>query len=262
MLNHDYLHFLCTPINNDRTGHILPTSQCALQVQLNTLADYCKTYNMVINTGKTKVMMFNPSRFYDGMPKLTLPDMGGDYLELVESFKLLGVIIRSDMKWCDNTDYICQKGYSRLWMLRRLKGLGATTKELLDVYHKQVRSVLEMAVPVWHPAITQQETKQVERIQKCALYIILGNNYTSYKDALKLLEIDSLQNRRSKICEKFAKNCLKSQRYSTWFQSNQFTQPTHNTRSKKSQLKSVSTRTQRYKNSSIPYLTELLNKRK
>ena len=147
-------------------------------------------------------------------------------------------------------------------MLRRLKGLGATTKELLDVYHKQVRSVLEMAVPVWHPAITQQEAKQVERIQKCALYIILGNNYTSYNDALELIEIDSLQNRRSKICEKFAKNCLKSQRYSTWFQSNQFTQPTHNTRSEKSQLKSVSTRTQRYKNSSIPYLTELLNKMK
>ena len=133
---------------HDRTGHVLPTSQCALQVQLHNLAEYCKTYNMVINAGKTKVMMFNPSRTYDGTPKLTLPDMGDNYLEVVETFKLVGVIIRSDMKWCDNTDYICKKGYSRLWMIRRLKGLGADTKELLDVYQKQVRSVLEMAVPV------------------------------------------------------------------------------------------------------------------
>ena len=82
------------------------------------------------------------------------------------------------MKWSDNTDYICQKGYERLWMLRRLKGLGASEAEMLDVYHKQVRSVLELAVPVWQPAITQQETKQIERVQRCALYIILGDDYT------------------------------------------------------------------------------------
>ena len=116
-----------------------------------------------------------------------------------------------------------------------------------------------MAVPVWHPAITQQERKQIERIQKCALYIILGSNYTCYSDALDLLEVDSLQNRRSKICEKFAKKCLNSQRYSRWFQPMQNTQPTHNTRSGKRKLRSVSTITLRFKNSAIPYLTELLN---
>ena len=50
------------------------------------------------------------------------------------------------MKWYDNTDYICQKGYSRIWMLRRLVGLGASIAELADVYEKQVRTVLELAV--------------------------------------------------------------------------------------------------------------------
>ena len=59
------------------------------------------------------------------------------------------------MKWYDNTNYICQKGYERLWMLRRLKVLGAIEAELLDVYHKQVRSVLVLGVPVWQPALTQ-----------------------------------------------------------------------------------------------------------
>ena len=61
-------------------------------------------------------------------------------------YKLLKSL--SYMKWYDNSDYICQKGYSRLWMIRRLKGLGASEAELLDVYQKQVRSVLELAVPV------------------------------------------------------------------------------------------------------------------
>jgi hypothetical protein len=51
-------------------------------------------------------------------------------------------------------------------MLRRLKGLGASTNELLDVYQKQVRSVLVMAVPVWQPALTKQESRQIERVQR------------------------------------------------------------------------------------------------
>ena len=92
--------------------------------------------------------MFNTARIYDGTPKLTLSGMGGDHIDVVEKFKLLGVVIRSDLKWYDNTNYICQKGYARLWMLRRLKGLGADVLEMVDVYEKQVRSVMEMAVPV------------------------------------------------------------------------------------------------------------------
>ena len=185
--------------------------------------------------------------------------MGGEYLEVVESFKLLGVIIRSDLKWCDNTDIICHKGYSRLWMLRRLKGLGATTDVMLDVYQKQVRSVLEMAVPVSHPAITQEETKQIERVQKCAFYIIFGKEYISYKNALEMCEIETLEKRRTKICEKFAMKCFKSPRYSTWFHLNDNSETQHNTRSYKRPLKAVNSRTQRYKNSTVPFLTELLN---
>ena len=59
--------------------------------------------------------------------------------------------------------YRYMKGYKRLWVLRRLKILGASEKELLDVYQKQVRSVLELAVPVWQPALTTQEKKQIEK---------------------------------------------------------------------------------------------------
>jgi hypothetical protein len=153
------------------------------------------------------------------MPKLTLFDMGGDYLDVVESFKLLGVIIlRSDMRWYDNTEYVYQKGYARLWMLRRLKGLGASISEMLDVYEKQVRSVLELAVPVWQPALTQLEKSQIERVQRCALYIILGDDYISYDQALELLECDNLEERRVKLCDNFAKRHIKVRNIETGLQ--------------------------------------------
>ena len=74
---------------------------------------------------------------------------------IVESTKLLGVKITSDLKWYENTQYICSKGYARLWMLRRLKILGAETEELLDIYRQQVNSVMELAAPVWSPGLTK-----------------------------------------------------------------------------------------------------------
>ena len=224
---------------------------------------YAQTNEMQINEEKSKVMLFNTARLYDGMPKLTLSGVGDDYLEVVEKFKLLGVIIRSDMKWWDNTDYICKKGYERLWMLRRLKGLGASEAEMLDVYHKQVRSVLELAVPVWQPAITQQETRQIERVQRCALYIILGDDYTSYDDALDTLECDNLDVRRVKLCENFAKKAFKNPKYTNWFCIDDTVPQNTNTRSDATRiirhLKPVQTRTQRYERSPIPNVTKLLN---
>ena len=65
---------------------------------------------------------------------------------------------------------MCQKGYLRLWMIRRLKRLGASRTDMLDVFYKQIRCVLELAVAVWTPGLTQAESAQIERVQKCALH--------------------------------------------------------------------------------------------
>ena len=48
--------------------------------------------------------------------------------------KLLGVIITNDLKWDENTDFITKKAFSRLWLLRRLKKLGASNEALIDIY--------------------------------------------------------------------------------------------------------------------------------
>ena len=57
-------------------------------------------------------------------------------------------------------------------MLRRLKPLGASEEDLLDVYEKQIRSVLEFASPVWTSGLTNDEKNQIERVQKAAFSIL------------------------------------------------------------------------------------------
>ena len=83
--------------------------------------------------------------------------------------KLLGVVITSDMKFSRNTEYIVENGYKRIWMLRRLKILEATDDQLVDVYIKQVRNVLELAVPVWHSSLTVADKISIERVQKISI---------------------------------------------------------------------------------------------
>ena len=47
-------------------------------------------------------------------------------------------------------------------------------EELKDVFIKQIRSVLELAVAVCHSSITLSERADIERVQNSALHVILG----------------------------------------------------------------------------------------
>ena len=160
------------------------------------------------------------------------------------------------MSWVDNTEYIVTRCNKKLWILRRLKELGASQDDLLDIYNKQVRSILEFAVPVWHSSITQEERLDIERIQKSACNIILGDQYQSYTSALKSMCMDTLFNRRTKLCKKFARKSVKSSKFSNWFKVNKKISITRN---KQEKYCKVYSRTVRFDKSPLSYLTSILN---
>ena len=142
-------------------------------------------------------------------------------------------------------------------MLKRLQQYGARETDLLDVYSKQIRSVLEFAVPVWNGSITGGNILDIERIQKTALHIILGKKYKSYNSALKQSGLGKLADRRQKICLTFAKKAAKHEKFTSWFKANQKQTAT---RQAQPEYCNVYRRTDRFKKSPIPYLTDMLNK--
>ena len=137
------------------------------------------------------------------------------------------------------------KANKRLWIIRRLKFLGAQQEDLLDVYTKQVRSV-----------ITLDEQLDIERVQKCAAHVILGDGYVSYKEALKTLNIESLLSRRNKLCLKFAKKAESHEKFQHWFKTNV---PKPNTRQKQTKYCEVKAMHDRFQKSPLSYLTRILN---
>ena len=241
---------------HDRTGHTLKPEDSQVFKQLVNTNKYAEDNGMQINFKKTKMILFNPGTIRDFHPRFNL---SGHDIDLIEETKLLGVVIRSDLGWSSNTNYIVARANKKLWFLRRLKKLGASQDDLKDVFVKQIRSILEFAVPVWHNALVGEDRLQIERVQKSALRIILGDKYISYTSALKSIKLETLFKRRQKLCKTFALKCYRSKKFRTWFKPND---RQTSTRQVDRLLLNVHSRTRRYERSPISYITELLNRAK
>ena len=250
-----------TPVNEQslpapfraRTGHRFNISDSKVYNQILKTKEYADQNKMVINFKKTKLMVFNPCRNKDFLPELKVD---GQQIEVVEQTKLLGLIISSDLSWSRNTDYMVGRCNAKMWVIRRLKNLGASVNDLLEVYQKQIRNILEFGVPVWNSSINNEQISQIERIQKTALHIILDNNYVSYTNALKVSGLEKLSSRRSKLCLNFAKKSQKSTKFANWFIPSA---KTNSTRFKPPEFCPTYSRTKRFEKSPISHLIEILN---
>ena len=94
----------------------------------------------------------------------------------------------------------------------------------------------------------------------CFIHYTWGKIYPLY---LELLNCENLEVRRKKICEKFAKKSVKHPKFNHWFKKKDDTVQNVKQRKAKIQKKNkyhpVQYRTERYRDSPLPYLTELLN---
>ena len=98
----------------------------------------------------------------------------------------------------------------------------------------------------------------MERIQKAAVKIILGKDYSNYEQALNILKIDSLNQRRESMALKFAKNSLNDKNFSKLFPLRMTRHQMNVRNSEKFHVNHSNTK--RYKESAVPFLQELLNK--
>ena len=236
-----------------RLGQKLDPTKSQVYSQVSEIQRFARDNKMKLNLEKCKFMLFNPTTNFDFIPEL---EAEGKSIETVEKMKLLGLIITNDLKWRANTEQMVKKAYNRLWIIKRLKAHGASFEDLVDVYNKQIRSILEFGVPVWNPSLTKEDSCEIERVQKAFLHILLGNDYLDYENALRKTNLEKLKDRRVSLCRTFAKKSLKHPKHKHWFQPSK---GAPNTRSVKPTLREPLSRLARYKKSPIPYLTRLLN---
>ena len=102
----------------------------------------------------------------------------------------------SDLKWDkNNTKEIVKNAHKRMQLLNTAAGFTANVQDLKNIYLTYVRSILEHSAVVWHCSLSSKNRRDLERVQKAAVRVILRGKYTNYKQGLKYLRIDSLEKR-------------------------------------------------------------------
>ena len=122
-------------------------------------------------------------------------------------------MISDDLKWDENIHYLVKKAFQRMELLRKVSNYTNSKEDKRQIYISYIRSILEQSCTVWHNSLTQENSNNLERVQKAAVKIILGNGYiNNYKDALIKADLETLNDRRERLCKNFAKKCINNEK--------------------------------------------------
>ena len=167
-----------------------------LQHSANKLIEWTNNNHMIVNETKTKEMLIH---FGTKSSQNTVPciSINGKEIERIESFKLLGVVISSDLSWQPHVDFILKKAAKRIYCIHYLVRAGIRDKDIIIIYCSIIRSILEYACPVWHPGLTKKQSSDIERVQKRCLKLIYP--HLSYAESLQTSELEKLQIRREAL---------------------------------------------------------------
>ena len=153
-------------------NQIIPNYHLKSQEYLDYIQEWTRKQKMILNQKKTKMMIFNFTDNYKFTARL---ELNSEHLDVVQKAKLLGVIITDDLKWDENTTALVKRANARLELLRKVASFSTAWEDLKCIYILYVRSILEQSCVVWLSSLTEDNSNDLERIQKHALKIILGN---------------------------------------------------------------------------------------
>ena len=160
----------------------LPTESFKTQQDLDRISEWTLENLSLLNEKKCNYMVFSRSQT-NISTRLTVNQKT---LERVSSTDMLGMKISSDLSWDRHCQSICQKAYSRIGMLTKLKYAGVGVEDLVDIYMLMIRSITEYCSVVFHSSLTLKQRQKLEMIQKICLRVILGDMYVSYEAALEM----------------------------------------------------------------------------
>ena len=151
-----------------------------------------------------------------------------------------------------------QRGYSNLWVLKRLVELGAKFEDVLMTYCQRVRVHVEINIPLWTFSISKKLSDKIEKLQKSAVFIMLPLlgplPHLNYNDILQIMGLELLKERRLLLSNEFARKMFKHPEHRKMF-------TLCEGRVTRAGRKVIvpKAKTKRYQNSSIPSLAEILN---
>ncbi|KAI4896389.1 hypothetical protein NFI96_003559 [Prochilodus magdalenae] len=126
---------------------------------------WCHRNNLLLNTSKTKEMVVN---FRRARPLTQPVFIEGVEVEMVRTYRYLGLHLDERLDWTANTDILYRKGQSRLYFLRRLGSFNVCRKLLQMFYQTVVSSCLFYAVVCWGGSIKKRDEMRLDKLVRRA----------------------------------------------------------------------------------------------
>ena len=150
-----------------------------LNVDLQRIGNWANLWLVDFNANKTEAFLASRRINMNIHPTLYLNDVP---IQEVTFHKHLVLFFSKRLDWQSQIEYIQQKAWARMNLLRRLK-LILDRKSLQKIYFTFIRPILEYADVVWENC-TEQQSMLLEKIQLEAGRIVTGTT--------KLVGIDKL----------------------------------------------------------------------
>lgn len=127
--------------------------------------EWSQLNRLQLNISKTKEMVFDFHRA-PLPPQPIIID--GKEVEMVCSYKYLGLQLDNKLGWSVNMDKVYKKGQGRMYFLRRLASFNVCSKLLNMFYQSIVSSVIFYAVVCWGGSAKKKDTQRLNRLIKRA----------------------------------------------------------------------------------------------
>ena len=131
-------------------------------------------------------MILNFSRDHQFTTRLQLNDHN---IDIINETRLSGVQVTDDHKWNRHTEILVKKANQRMQILRKASEFTYNLKDRRQIYILYVRSILEQSCVVWNSSLSEENIEDLERVQKAAVRVMLGQKYTKYEDRLEILNL-------------------------------------------------------------------------
>jgi hypothetical protein len=155
-----------------------------LNLDLSSVESWLKNNKLKVNATKTKAMIIENRNVNLNNIKLYIDNTK---IELVNSFKYLGVIIDHKLKFNDHAEYIIKKIAKKVGVLGRLRN-SLSKMAKICIYNAIVRPHFNYCATVLH-MIDQRYVYRLQLLQNRAIRIIYrGNRYSNIKRMMRELK--------------------------------------------------------------------------
>ena len=136
---------------------------------LPAFVEWCDKNFLDLNVSKTKELVID---FRKNKVNPTHSIIHGEDVDIVDSYKYLGTVFDSHLKFDVNTESIVKRSQQRIHLLRKINSFGVSRSILCTVYLSYIESLLTFLFICWFNRLSMKDRNCLNNIVKVCSKII------------------------------------------------------------------------------------------